>query len=149
MKMNEKNHRDIYEWNQRLSYIKVGFLVWYSNIKIILRMIKLIFGLNNQLWKFPIFDCPQSSYTTNYQKILWGSSFGCKNQLNFICHIVKFHNCHHTNDHHKQMSKVSNSQYSIQSNLEIRNIFDSKQLGIIELFSLHQLIFLAKEGTTR
>ena len=22
--------------------------------------------------------------------------FGCKNLLNFICHTLKFHNCHHT-----------------------------------------------------
>ena len=47
-------------------------------------------------WKYPIFECPQSSYLTWYQKILLGRLFGYKNLLNFNCLTMKFHNCHHT-----------------------------------------------------
>ena len=81
-----------------MSLLKVVLLVWYSNTKIIFRLIKLIFGLKIVFknWKYPIFDFPQSSCLTRYQKILRGSSFGCKNLLYFICHNLNFHNCHHT-----------------------------------------------------
>ena len=32
-----------------------------------------------------------------YQEMLWECSFGYKNLLNFTCHAMKFHNCHHAN----------------------------------------------------
>ena len=41
----------------------------------------------------------QSICLTRYQKIHLGSSFGRKYLLNFICHTMKFHNCHHTTTH--------------------------------------------------
>ena len=45
----------------------------------------------------PIFVGTQLSCLARYQKILWEYSFGCKNLLNFTCHTMKFHNCHHPN----------------------------------------------------
>ena len=88
--------------------LKVFLLVWYFSTKIIFRMIKLIFSLkiNFKNGKYPIFDCPQSSCLKRYKNILWVSSFGCKNLLNFICHSLKFHNCHHTTVH-----KVNSIEY--------------------------------------
>ena len=88
--------------------LKVVLLVWYSKTKIIFRVMKLTFGLKIDFknWKYPIFDCPQSSCITWYQKILWRSSFGCKNLLNFMCHTMKFHNCHHTTWHACSNSRV-------------------------------------------
>ena len=78
---------------------KIDFLIWNPSIKIIFRMIKLIFSqkIDFENWKCPFFDCTQSSCLLRYQKILWESSFGCKNVLNFIHHTMKFHNLHHTN----------------------------------------------------
>ena len=91
--------RNWWTWIQlKMLLPKFVLLVWYSNTKIIFRIIELVFGLRNRLWKLkmPNFYCPQSSCLTRYQKILWGSSFGCKNLWSFIYHNMKFHNCHHT-----------------------------------------------------
>ena len=47
----------------------------------------------------PIFVSSQLSCLARYQKILRGCSFGCKNVLNFTCHTMKFHKCHHPSQH--------------------------------------------------
>ena len=52
--------------------------------------------INFENWKCPFLNAPNQVLFTMYEKILWGSSFGCKNLLNFICQTMKFHNCHHT-----------------------------------------------------
>ena len=76
----------------KMLLLKVVLLVSYSNTKIIFRMIKLIFGLKIDFknWKYPIFDYPQSSCLTRYQKILWGSSVWFKNMLNFNCRLPHY-----------------------------------------------------------
>ena len=48
----------------------------------------------------PIFVGSQLSCLARYQKILKEYSFECKNLLNFTCHTMKFHNCHHPSHHH-------------------------------------------------
>ena len=91
--------------------LKVVHLAWYLNKKIVFRMTKLIFGLKIDLktWKYPIFDCPQSSCITRYQQILWGSSFECKSLLNLICYTMKFQDCHHTNAHQLPIAVTTNT----------------------------------------
>ena len=39
----------------------------------------------------------------------WGCLFGCENLLNFICHIMKFYKCHHTNQY--ETFKVINKEW--------------------------------------
>ena len=92
----------------KMLLLKDFLLVWYSNTKIIFSMIELIFVLRIDFknWKYPIFDCPKSSCLTRYEKNFWGSSFGCKNILNFICHTMRFHNSHQTNMHFEDMKKA-------------------------------------------
>ena len=77
--------------------IKSVLLDWYSDKKIIFRMIRWNLASKNdsELWKFPIFDSSDSKSLTRYQKILWVCSLGYKNLLNFAWHSMKFHNCHH------------------------------------------------------
>ena len=78
--------------------IKSVLLDWYSDKKIIFRMIRWNLASKNdsELWKFPIFDSSDSKSLTRYQKILWICSLECKkSQLNFAWHSMKFHSCHH------------------------------------------------------
>ena len=78
--------------------MKFFLLGWYSDEKIIFRMIKWNLASKNdsKLWKFPIFDSSDSKCLTRYQKILWVSLFGCKSLSKFIYHTIKFQNCYHT-----------------------------------------------------
>ena len=47
--------------------------------------------------KNSFFDSPLSKGLTRYPKIPLGCLFQCKDLLNFTCHNIEFHNCHHTN----------------------------------------------------
>ena len=91
-----------------MSLMKVILLHWYSDEKIIFRMIKWNLASKNdsKLWKFPIFDSSDSKSLTRYQKILWICSLKCENLLNFTWHSMKFHNCHHANQHVKTTARV-------------------------------------------
>ena len=83
-------------------YLMKGVLLdWYSDEKIIFRMIKWNLASKNdsKLWKFPIFDSSDSKSLTRCQKILWICSLGYKNLLNFARHSMKFHTRHHATVH--------------------------------------------------
>ena len=45
----------------KMLWLKYFLLIWYSNTKILFRLIKLVFGRKNWLknWKWPNFECPQ------------------------------------------------------------------------------------------
>ena len=76
----------------KLLWLKYFIPIWYSNTKILSRLIKLVFGRKSWLknWKWPIFDCPQLTFIAKNQKILWAHSFGCKSLLDVNWHSMKF-----------------------------------------------------------
>ena len=48
---------------------------------------------------FPFYVGSQLSCFARYQKIVSGWLFKFKNLLNFNCHTMKFHSCHHATNH--------------------------------------------------
>ena len=55
------------------------------------------------------------SCLVRYQKILWEYSFGSRNLLNFNCHTMKFHNCHHANRYFCNIFQKLQNSTDIQS----------------------------------
>ena len=85
----------------RMLLMKTVLLVWYCNAKIIFKTIKLIFAPKKWLWKLqmanfwlPLIKLPYKIWNNPSRKLFW-----MQNVLNFICHIMKFNNCHHTTLH--------------------------------------------------
>ena len=83
----------------RMLLMKTVLLVWYCNAKIIFKTIKLIFAPKKWLWKLqmanfwlPLIKLPYKIWTNPSRKLFW-----MQNVLNFICHTMKSHSCHHTN----------------------------------------------------
>ena len=87
-------------------YLMKGVLLdWYSDEKIIFRMIKWNLASKNdsELWKFTIFDSSDSKSLTRYQK-----SFECCQWDMKIYWILpdtmKFPNSHHANENVRESS---------------------------------------------
>ena len=74
-------------------------LNWYFSMKIFFRKIRMIFYIENWLWKstFGTFwHLPTTDQFSKFNKFLWVCWFLCKNLSNFVSLVLKLHNrkCH-------------------------------------------------------
>ena len=86
------------------------------------------------------YGSPSNSLIRN-QKILLGYSFGCKNLLNFTCHTIKFHNCHHPIAHWYLNIKSFFNWFQFGGGGDV-SFFD-KEMHIISLENWNQLLLTA------